>query len=112
MKIKDFFVKTKIALDRGRNWLAYLSFLMIVFVTVSSMTKYPIFSMFNGPEWIVVILISTLIGVTIIGYFDIVSGVYGKEAEIVARINPVQSKLLKNQEDIIKRIENLERKLK
>ena len=111
--MKNFLLKLKIALDRGKYWLAYLNFFMISFIAVSSMKQYSVFSFMQGRYWLSLLLVGSVIGMIILGWLDLKKlGTYQKEAEILADINPVWRKLFKNQEEILGRLDKIEKKNK
>lgn len=103
-------IKAKIAIDRGKYWMSYISFLMLIFIATSSMKEYPALSFLKGRYWILALLLSSLIAIAVLGYLDLkVFATYQKEVEIMSRINPVQKKLLSNQKEILERLERLEK---
>ncbi len=107
----DFWVKAKIVFDRGRAWVGYLTFLMMVFVTITSMKEYAYFEFLGGRHWFVIILAASVAVIFLLGYLELKTfHVYQKEAEIIGRINPIQRKLLENQGAILTRLKRLEKK--
>jgi len=109
MKIDELLIKTKIVFDRGRYWLGYMTFLMMVFVTVTSMKEYSYFEFLRSWYWLAFILAGSVAGMFVLGYIELKHvKAYQKEAEIYAQINPVQKKIFENQERILKKLEELE----
>ncbi|MFH1722956.1 MAG: hypothetical protein ABH950_10190 [Candidatus Altiarchaeota archaeon] len=107
----DFWVKVKIVFDRGRSWIGYLTFLMMVFVTITSMKEYPYFAFLAGRYWFFLVLVSGVALIFVLGYLELRTfHVYQKELEIYSRINPVQKKVFENQEKILERLDKLEKK--
>lgn len=105
----DLWVKAKIVFDRGRSWVGYLTFLMMVFVTITSMKEYAYFEFLAGRHWFVILLLASVAVIFLLGYLELKTfHVYQKEAEIIGRINPVQRKLLENQDTILERLERME----
>lgn len=112
MFMDDFLVKSKIVFDRGKQWIGYFTFLMMVFVTVTSMKEYAYFQFLRSRYWMVFALLASFILVLFIGYLEIRRlNVYQKEVEIYARMNPVQRRVFENHERIIERLDSIEEKL-
>ncbi|MCK5234936.1 MAG: hypothetical protein KAJ88_04935 [Candidatus Aenigmarchaeota archaeon] len=110
--MKTFLIKAKIAMDRGKYWLSYINFAMLLFIAVTSMKEYEYFSFLQGRYWLVLLGFGTLVFITVLGYVDLKKlKTYQVESEIYARINPVQQKIFENQDKILKRIEGLEKKI-
>ncbi|MCK5373521.1 MAG: hypothetical protein KAJ20_04225 [Candidatus Aenigmarchaeota archaeon] len=110
--MKTFLIKAKIAMDRGKYWLSYINFAMLLFIAVTSMKEYEYFSFLQGRYWLVLLGFGTLVFITVLGYIDLKKlKTYQVESEIYARINPVQQKIFENQDKILKRIEGLEKKI-
>ncbi|MFH1126621.1 MAG: hypothetical protein ABIG84_03155 [archaeon] len=106
-------IKAKIALDRGKYWMSYLNFVIIIFIATASLKDYPALTFLRGRYWLLLLLIISLLSLAILGYLDLkVFGTYQKEIEVMARINPIQQKMLKNQQEILERLGKLERKEK
>lgn len=102
-------IKAKIALDRGKYWMSYLNFFILIFIATSSIKEYPQLTFLQGRYWILLLLILSLISIAVLGYLDLkVFSTYQKEVEIMSRINPVQQKLLGNQKEILERLKYLE----
>ncbi len=95
MGLKDFFAKVMVCLERGKYWISYLNFFMIVFLTVTSMREYQAFGFLRSAHWIVLIVLVAFIVVFFIGYLDIKRGIYEKEKLVEAKINPVQKRIFK-----------------
>ncbi|MCK4808348.1 MAG: hypothetical protein KAS90_01875 [Candidatus Aenigmarchaeota archaeon] len=110
--MKTFLIKAKIAMDRGKYWLSYINFAMLLFIAVTNMKEYEYFSFLQGRYWLVLLGLGTLVFITVLGYVDLKKlKTYQVESEIYARINPVQQKIFENQDKILKRIEGLEKKI-
>jgi len=110
--MKDRLIKAKIVFDRGRYWVGYLTFLMMVFVTVTSMKQYPYFEFLSGRYWLVVVLAASMGFMLLVGYIELKrSRIYQREAEIYARLNPVQRRVFENHDKILERLDELENKL-
>ncbi len=110
--MKKFLIKAKIAMDRGKYWLSYINFAMLLFIAVTSMKEYEYFSFLQGRYWLVLLGFGTLVFITVLGYIDLKKlKTYQLESEIYAQINPVQQKVFENQDKILKRIEGLEKKI-
>ncbi len=110
--MKQFLIKAKIAMDRGKYWLSYINFAMLLFIAVTSMKEYEYFSFLQGRYWLIFLGFGTLVFITVLGYIDLKKlKTYQVESEIYARINPVQQKVFENQDKILKRIEGLEGKV-
>ncbi len=108
--MKDFLVKIKIAMDRGKYWLSYVQFFMLLFVLVTSMKQYTTFSFIGSTEWLLLLTVTTLVGLVVLGYLDLkVLKTYQTESEIYARVNPIQKKMLDNQENMRKQLDRLEK---
>jgi type II secretory pathway component PulL len=106
--MKELFVKAKIVFDRGRYWVSYLTFMMMLFVTVTNMKKYTYFQFLQGRWWLLILFLGSLLIILIAGYIELTKlGTYQKEAEIYARLNPVQRRILENQEKILKKLDEL-----
>ncbi|RKY40094.1 MAG: hypothetical protein DRP85_09245 [Candidatus Makaraimicrobium thalassicum] len=104
-------IKTKIALDRGKYWMSYLNYFILIFIATSSIKDYPQLSFLQGRYWLILLLFLSLISIAVLGYLDLkVFSTYQKEVEIMSRINPLQQKLLGNQKEILERLEHLETK--
>ena len=110
--MKDWLIKAKIVFDRGRYWVGYLTFLMMVFVTVTSMQQYAYFEFLSGRYWLAIVLMASVAFMLLLGYIELKrSNIYQMEAEIYARINPVQKKVFENHEKILERLDVLDDKL-
>ncbi len=108
----DFLVKAKIVFDRGRNWVSYLMFLMMVFVTVTSMKEYSYFKFLGSRYWMIIVLAGSIVVILALGYIELRrSDIYQKEAEIYARINPVQKRIFDNQEKILEKLDEIEKRI-
>ena len=108
--MKTFFVKLKIAMDRGKYWLSYVQFFMLLFVLVTSMKQYSTFAFLKSTQWLGILTIITLVGLIVIGYLDFkIFKTYQAESEIYAKVNPIQKRMFDNQEKILERLENLEK---
>ena len=106
-------IKAKIVFDRGRYWVGYLTFLMMVFVTVTSMKQYAYFEFLRGAYWIAIVLAGSIGLMLLLGYIELKrSRIYQKEAEIYASINPVQRRIFENHERILKRLDELDEKIR
>ncbi|NOQ56049.1 MAG: hypothetical protein GQ477_04560 [Nanohaloarchaea archaeon] len=111
--MKEFLIKAKMAMDRGKYWLSYINFAMLLFISVTSMKEYDMFLFLQGRYWIVLLGIGTFVFITFLGYIDLKKlKTYQTESEIYARINPVQQKMFDNQDKILKKIASLEKKKK
>ena len=111
-EMKDKLIKVKIVFDRGRYWVGYLTFLMMVFVTVTSMRQYAYFEFLSGRYWLAIVLISSIAFMLLLGYLELKrSDIYQREAEIYASINPIQKKVFENQERILEKLDELDEKL-
>ena len=107
--MKTFLLKIKIAMDRGKYWLSYVQFFMLLFVLVTSMKEYSLFSFLGSTEWLGILTITTIIGLIVIGYLDLkVFKTYQAESEIYANVNPIQKRMFDNQNKILERLERLE----
>ena len=110
--MNEFWVKLKIVFDRGRGWVGYLTFLMMVFVTITSMKQYTYFEFLAGRYWMILVLCAGLALIFLLGYLEVRTlSLYQKEAEIYSRINPVQQKVFQNQKRILEKLAELEKKL-
>lgn len=106
--MKEFLVKTKIVFDRGRYWTGYLTFMMMIFITVANMKEYSYFRFLAGRWWLVIIFLSSILLILIAGYVEIkLLGTYQKEQEIYSKLNPSQTKILENQEKILAILEEI-----
>lgn len=112
MNVTDFIMKLKIAVDRGRIWVGYIQFFMLLFITVTSMKQYHIFNfIFVTPYWYIYIGVGAIISILFIGYADVkIFKTFQKETEIYAKINPVQKRLFENQNKIINLLKKGEEK--
>ncbi|NOR85925.1 hypothetical protein GQ473_07475 [archaeon] len=107
--MKTFLVKLKIAMDRGKYWLSYVQFFMLLFVLVTSMKTYTTFSFLGSTQWLGILTIVTIIGLIVIGYLDLkVFKTYQAESEIYAHVNPIQKRMFDNQNKILEKLEQLE----
>lgn len=105
-------IKAKIALDRGKYWMSYINFVMILFIATSAMKEYPGLSFISSRYWLLMLFIISLASLAVLGYIDIkFFGAYQKEIEVMSRINPVQQKLFRNQEEILRRLERIEARM-
>ena len=108
--MREFFVKTKIVFDRGKNWVSYLTFLMLIFVTITAMKEYPYFSFLSSWYWLAVFLLGSLAVVGFLGWLEMKGlRTWQKEREIYGRMDPVMNRLIENQEEILKKLNRLER---
>jgi hypothetical protein len=111
--MKDLFVKAKIVFDRGKQWIGYFNFLMIVFITVASMKAYTTFSFLSSTYWLIIIIIASFLLIALIGWLEVKKfGTYQKEAEILGRINPTFKRIFENQEKIMRDLKELKKKVK
>lgn len=60
--MRDLFIKTKIALDRGREWISYINFFLIVFIAVANLKQYSYFDFLQTRYWMIIILFLTFSG--------------------------------------------------
>lgn len=110
--MKDFLIKLKIAMDRGKYWLSYVNFAMLLFIAVSSMKDYEYFTFLQGRYWLLILGFGTLVFITVLGYIDLKKlKTFQIESEIYAKINPVQQKIFANQDMILKRLDDIEKKI-
>lgn len=110
--MKELFIKAKIVFDRGRQWIGYINFLMIVFITVASMKAYSSFEFLSSTYWLIFIILASFFLIGLIGWLEVKKfGTYQKEAEILGRINPNYRKLFKNQEKIMRELKELRKKV-
>lgn len=110
--MKELLIKAKMAMDRGKYWLSYINFAMLLFISVTSMKEYDMFSFLQGRYWIIVLGLGTFVFITILGYIDLKKlKTFQMETEIYARINPVQQRMFDNQDNILKRISGIEKKV-
>ena len=108
--MSDRFIKAKILFDRGRYWVNYLIFLMVVFVTATSMKQYEMFAFLSSSYWIAFVLLGSVLFMGVLGYIELHKlQTYQKEAEYLAKLNPVQARMLDNQDKIMKRLDRLEK---
>lgn len=108
----DKLIKAKIALDRGKYWMSYINFFMILFIATSALKGYPGLSFMSSRYWLIVLFVISFASLLFLGYIDIkFFGAYQKEVEIMSRINPVQQKLFRNQEEILRRLERIESRM-
>ena len=105
-------IKAKMAMDRGKYWLSYINFAMLLFISVTSMKEYDVFSFLQGRYWIIVLGLGTFVFITILGYIDLKKlKTFQLETEIYARSNPVQQRMFDNQDKILKRIDGIEKNI-
>jgi len=110
--MKEFLIKAKIVFDRGKYWLGYLTFLMMAFVTVTSMKQYDYFEFLRGGYWLVVVIAASFGFMLLLGYIELKHlGTYQKEIEVLSKINPIQQKVFENQDKILKKLSELENKI-
>ena len=110
--MKEFLIKSKIVFDRGKYWLGYLTFLMMAFVTVTSMKEYAYFEFLRGSYWLIIVIAVSLAGMLFLGYFELkYLKTYQKEIEVLSKINPIQQKVFENQDKILKKLSELESKV-
>ncbi|MCK5593798.1 MAG: hypothetical protein KAI18_01000 [Candidatus Aenigmarchaeota archaeon] len=110
--MKELLIKAKMAMDRGKYWLSYINFAMLLFISVTSMKEYDMFSFLQGRYWIIVLGLGTFVFITILGYIDLKKlKTFQLETEIYARINPVQQRMFDNQDKILKRIDGIEKNI-
>jgi len=105
----DKLIKAKIALDRGKYWMSYINFVMILFIATSALKEYPGLSIISSRYWLLILFMLSVVSLLVLGYIDLkFFGAYQKEIEIMSRINPVQQRLFRNQEEILRRLERIE----
>ena len=110
--MKELLIKGKMAMDRGKYWLSYINFAMLLFISVTSMKEYDVFLFLQGRYWIVLLGLGTFVFITILGYIDLKKlKTFQIESEIYARINPVQQRMFENQDKILERISGIEKKI-
>ena len=110
--MKELLIKAKMAMDRGKYWLSYINFAMLLFISVTSMKEYDMFSFLQGRYWIIVLGLGTFVFITLLGYIDLKKlKTFQMETEIYARINPVQQRMFDNQDNILKRISDVEKQV-
>ena len=106
----DKLIKAKIALDRGKYWMSYVNFVMILFIATSALKDYPALTFMSSRYWLVILFVVSFFSLLALGYIDLkFFGAYQKEIEVMSRMNPVQQKLFKNQEEILARLERIEK---
>ncbi|ODS39472.1 MAG: hypothetical protein A7316_11000 [Candidatus Altiarchaeales archaeon WOR_SM1_86-2] len=110
--MKEFLIKTKIVFDRGKYWLGYVTFLMMAFVTVTSMKEYAYFEFLRGGYWLVIVIGAALGGMLLLGYIELKHlKTYQKEIEVLSKINPIQQKVFENHNKILNKLSELESKV-
>lgn len=110
--MKELLIKAKMSMDRGKYWLSYINFAMLLFISVTSMKNYEYFSFLQGRYWLVMLGLGTFVFITILGYIDLKKlKTFQIESEIYARINPVQQKMFSNQDKIMKRLDSIEKNI-
>lgn len=80
-KLRSLFVKTKLYLDRAKNYLSYFNFLMLMLVTVRS---FGLKSSLALPFAILLFGISLLLG-----YLDVHFKIYSEEQRVNTELNPI-----------------------
>ncbi|MBW6462102.1 MAG: hypothetical protein K0B07_03595 [DPANN group archaeon] len=110
--MKELLIKAKMAMDRGKYWLSYINFVMLLFISVTSMKQYEYFSFLQGRYWLIILGLGTFVFITILGYVDLkILKTFQIETEIYARINPVQQKMFDNQDKILDMISGIEKNM-
>lgn len=110
-KIKEKLATILVALDRGRYWMAYVNFLLILFVAVSDLKQYEALKFLQDIHIVLALFAIAFVLVIIVGYIDLKKGIYRKEAEVSAHMNPIQNKILRELQEIQKDVKELKKKL-
>ena len=107
--MKELLIKSKIVFDRGRYWLSYLTFFMLVFVTVTNLKSYSYFEFLQGRYWLIILLAASIIAMFLLGYVELkYLKTYQKEVEVLGSIDPNWQKSYKNDERILEKLSELE----
>ncbi len=103
---KTLCVKCKIALDRGKLWISYSQFFMILYLFLKNISANQTFSFLQNDLLLILSMIGVLMVIVFIGWFDIVVlQLYQKECQQVASINPNWVKTHKKLNEIIEKLE-------
>lgn len=111
-KLKEKLAILLVSLDRGRYWMAYVNFILILFVAVSDLKQYEALKFLGNISVILTLFAIAFVIVIVVGYLDLKKGVYRKETEVSAHMNPVQSKILKELYEIQRDVKELKNRKK
>lgn len=110
--MKELLVKSKIVFDRGKYWLSYLTFFMLLFITVTNMKQYSYFEFMQGRYWFIILLFASILAMFLLGYVELKHlKTYQKEVEVLGKIDPNWQKSYKNQEKILEKLSELENRI-
>lgn len=110
MNLKSMFIKLKLYFDRGRMYLGILSFSGTAFIVV---TQLKIIGISVDITNYTLMAIGGMILLTmIVGFLEVKLKFFSRDLEIRGMKNPITITLLKNQNNIIKRLDRIEQNKK
>lgn len=102
-RIRKVLIHTKIWMHRTMSWIAMLNSAMILFLVLSKFQDYGVEIYITA--WFVPIYIGLILLMILFGYIEDWAGFHREETHALAKKNPYF-------EDITKRLERIEKKLK
>ena len=109
--VKETLVKIKIVFDRGKNYISYITFFMMTFVTITAMKEYEMFSFLSSTLWFTIVFSISIFSIGFIGWLEMKGlKTWQKEREIYGRLDPVFEKLYNNQNKILAHLKKDEQK--
>ncbi len=100
---RKVFSESKININRSLSYVAIINSGMILFLLLSRLQDYGI--TIHLTKWFIPIFILSIIGMMLVGFMDHKLGFHREESRIVSKRNPYF-------DDIISRLERIERKRK
>lgn len=103
IKLRKIAIYSKLFMQRTMSWLALINSAMIIFLVLSKLQDYG-FKIYIT-AWIIPIFIVFVLLMILFGYIEDKTGFYREESYAAAKRNPFF-------EDIIERLDRIEKKLK
>jgi len=103
---KKTLIRWKVSIDRSRMYINYIQFLLLGYISVKSLHKSP-FRDFMFEYWYLtfpVMILLFLFICILLGYWDHKSGIREKENETVSMQNPAVRQMLKDLDEIKKKL--------
>lgn len=102
-RLRKVLIHTKMWMNRTLSWIAMLNSAMILFLVLSRLQDYGIKIYITA--WFVPIYIGLVLLMILFGYIEDWAGFHREEVHTIAKRNPYF-------DDIVKRLERIEKKLK
>ena len=103
---KDKAMYGKIMWDRGKTWITYLQFMMILFLVVDKIKDLVWFKEISTTALLVISFIAVNVGIFAIGFIEIkLLGTFQKEMENRSKLNPIIVEQMRMLREILRKLE-------